>query len=69
MWNTQLNAGEVLSLYNGLTVPKSANLIINADLDSSVWNGLEFDIPDLTGVTTGYTTRNAEEEDKVEDCP
>jgi hypothetical protein len=42
---------------------------LNPDLDASTWNGSEFDIPDLTGITAGYTTINAEEEDKVEDCP
>ncbi len=72
-WNAELTAGEVLTEYNSgtvLTTPvQAASLIFNTDINNSTWNGSEYDIPDLTGITAGYTTVNAEEEDKIEDCP
>ena len=72
MWNIELTAGEVLTQYNasaGATPVQAASLILNTDIQNSTWNGSEYDIPDLTGITAGYTTVNAEVEDRVEDCP
>jgi len=72
-WNAELTAGEVLTEYNSgsvLTTPvQAASLIFNTDINNSTWNGAEYDIPDLTGITAGYQTVNAEVEDLVEDCP
>ena len=72
-WNAELTAGEVLTEYNSgsvLTTPvQAASLIFNTDINNSTWNGSEYDIPDLTGITAGYQTVNAEEADRVEDCP
>jgi hypothetical protein len=72
-WNVELTAGEVLTEYNSgsvLTTPvQAASLILNTDINNSTWNGAEYDIPDLTGITAGYQTVNAEVEDLVEDCP
>jgi len=76
-WNAELTAGEVLtqsdSINNSgtvLTTPVQAgSLIFNTDINNSTWNGSEYDIPDLTGITAGYQTVNAEEADRVDDCP
>ncbi len=70
-WKSELNQAEVVYQYNNRegTPAQESNLLLNPDIDASTWNGSEFDIPDLTGITTGYTTVNAEEEDKVEECP
>ena len=70
-WKSELNQTEIVYQYNNRegTPVQEFNLIFNPDIDASNWNGSEFDIPDLTGITTGYTTINAEEEDKVEECP
>jgi len=72
-WNAELTAGEVLTQYNSgtvLTTPVQAgSLIFNTDINNSTWNGSEYDIPDLTGITAGYQTVNAEEADRVDDCP
>ena len=72
-WNAELTAGEVLTQYNSgtvLTTPVQAgSLIFNTDINNSTWDGSEYDIPDLTGITAGYQTVNAEEADRIEDCP
>ncbi len=72
-WDVELTAGEVLTQFNSgsvLTTPvQAASLILNTDINNSTWNGSEYDIPDLTGITAGYQTVNAEEADRVEDCP
>lgn len=72
-WNAELTAGEILTEYNSgsvLTTPvQAASLILNTDISNATWNGSEYDIPDLTGITAGYQTVNAEVEDLVEDCP
>jgi hypothetical protein len=71
-WNAELTAGEVLTQYTaaaGATPVQAASLILNTDINNSTWNGSEYDIPDLTGITAGYQTVNAEAEDLVDDCP
>jgi len=70
-WKTELSQAEITYQFNNrLGIPsQSSNLIFNPDIDASTWNGSEYDIPDLTGITAGYTTVNAEEPDKIEDCP
>ena len=72
-WDVELTAGEILTQYNSgkvLTTPvQAASLILDTDINNSTWNGAEYDIPDLTGITAGYQTVNAEEADRIEDCP
>lgn len=72
MWNVELTAAEALAYYNETNASTSVQpsaLVLDADFNASVFNGSEFDIPDPTGITSGYTSVNMEEEDKVEDCP
>ena len=70
-WDVELTAGDILTQYNNRrgTPVQAASLILNTDIQNSTWNGVEYDIPDLTGITAGYTTVNAEVEDKVKNCP
>lgn len=71
-WDVELTAAEVLTQYTapvGATPVQAANLIFNLDVTHSTFNGTEWDIEDLTGITAGYQTVNAEEEDRIEDCP
>jgi hypothetical protein len=70
MWNTELSASEVLlEFYNSQSIVHPANLIVNTDINNSTFNGTEWDIPDLTGTTSGYQTVLMEVEDRVLDCP
>lgn len=72
MWNTELSASEILDEFNNKNNPASVqigNLILNTDISHSTFNGSEWDIPDLTGITTGYQTVLMEVGDKVEGCP
>ena len=72
MWNTELSPIEVLTEYNnGLNSAsvQTGNLILNTDISRSTFNGLEWDIPDLTGITSGYQTVLMEVGDRVLDCP
>lgn len=73
-WKTELTPAEILTQYNSgvpvINAVQSANLILESNSgNGATWNGSEFDIADLTGITAGYTTVNAEEPDKIEDCP
>ena len=73
-WDVELTAGEVLTQFNGgvplSSAVQSANLILDCNSgNGATWNGSEFNIIDLTGITAGYTTVNAEVEDRVADCP
>ena len=71
-WNVELTAAEVLTQYTAApraTPVQAANLILNQDITYSIFNGAEWEIEDLTGITAGYQTVNAEEEDRIEDCP
>jgi len=73
-WNVELTAGEVLSQFNSGTVlstpVQSASLIYNsANGNGATFNGSEWEIPDLTGITAGYESVNMEIGDRVEDCP
>lgn len=72
MWNTELTSGETLTEYsNGLNPAsvQTSNLILNTDINNSIFNGSEWDIPDLTGITSGYQTVLMEVGDKILDCP
>tara|TARA_R110000824_G_scaffold142181_1_gene309176 strand:- start:54 stop:1022 length:969 start_codon:yes stop_codon:yes gene_type:complete len=71
MWNIELSAAEVLTEYNNGLNPstiQTGSLILNTDINNATF-GTEWSIPDLTGITAGYTSANMEVEDKVEDCP
>ena len=73
MWKTELSAAEILEEYNSgkiKNVPVNLNnIILNTDLNCAKWNGAAFEIPDLTGITTGYISVNSEESDLLTDCP
>lgn len=72
MWSTELTSVQVAAEFNGgaILVPpvQGANLILNTDINNATF-GTEWDIPDLTGITAGYTSANMEVEDRVEECP
>ena len=65
MWNVQLSLAEVNTLYNKQSVPQRSSLIMNGNISSATFNGTEWQIPDLSGVTSGYVTRNMEINDLV----
>ena len=71
-WNVELTSIQVAALYNGgsiLTPPvQGANLIIDTDIDNATF-GTEWNVPDLTAITAGYTSVNMEVGDRIEDCP
>ena len=70
IWKTELSAAEILAYYECIfNVPQEINLILNSDIGAATWNGLEFNIPDLAGITAGYTSVNSEEIDLLIDCP
>ncbi len=70
MWKTELSADDILDYYNcGINTTKESDLILNTNIGASFWNGTAFEIPDLTGITTGYTSVNSEEADLLTDCP
>jgi len=70
MWNIELSNTEILNYANcNINVPKESDLILNTDIGNALWNGSEFNITDLTGITTGYTSVNSEEIDLLTDCP
>ena len=72
MWNTELTSIQAVAEYNGGTIlipsVQGANLILDTDINNATF-GTEWNIPDLTGITAGYTSVNMEVEDRVEDCP
>jgi len=72
IWSIELSASEVLSEYNNknnAATIQTASLILSSDINNSTFNGSEWVIPDLTGITQGYTSVNMEVSDKIEDCP
>ena len=72
VWNVELTAADVNTQYNGGTIQntpaQSANLIVDTDINNATF-GTQWNIPDLTGVTGGYTSVNMEEGDRVDECP
>ena len=73
-WKTELTPAEILTQYNSgaplTNAVRFSDLILECNSgNGATWNGSEFDILDATGITAGYTTVNAEEADKIEDCP
>lgn len=72
MWNVELTAGEVSTMYNGGTIQpspvQSVNLVMDTDINNATFSG-QFNIPDLTGITGGYTSVNMENTDLLNECP
>jgi len=68
MWNVQLSASEVNTLYNKQSVPQTSALIMNSDITNAIFIADEWQIPDLSTVTSGYLTRNMEEDDLQNNC-
>ncbi len=72
MWNTELTSVQVAAEYNGGTILNPAvqgvNLVLETDINNATF-GTEWNIPDTSGITAGYTSVNMEVGDRVEDCP
>jgi hypothetical protein len=72
IWNTELTSIQVSEEHNLGTILSPAvqqgNLIVNTDINNATF-GTEWNIPDLTEITAGYTSVNMEVEDKVGECP
>lgn len=72
MWNVELSASDVNTQYNGGVIQntpvQSGNLVVDTDITNSTF-GTQWTIPDLTGITAGYTSVNMEEGDRVDECP
>jgi len=72
MWNVELTASDVNTQYNGgliqNTPVESGNLVVDTDIANGSF-GTQWTIPDLTGITGGYTSVTMEEGDRVDECP
>ena len=72
VWNVELTPAEVNTQYNGGTIQQSpvqtTNLVLDTDINNATF-GTQFNIPDLTGITAGYTSVNMESDDILNDCP
>jgi hypothetical protein len=72
VWNVELTASDVNTQYNGGTIQtspvESGNLVVDTDINNAVF-GTQFNIPDLTGITGGYTSVNMEDGDLLNECP
>jgi hypothetical protein len=81
VWDIEMNATEVQQEFDILqdyfqdptslpSAVRESSLIINSlNGVNAVFDGNEYQIPDLTGITTGYETVNCEEVSLVQDCP
>ncbi len=72
VWNVELSASDVNTQWNGGVIQntpvQSGNLILDTDIANGSF-GTQWTIPDLTGITGGYTSVNMEESDRVDECP
>lgn len=72
LWNVELTASDVNTQWNGGVIQntpvQSGNLILDTDIANGSF-GTQWTIPDLTGITGGYTSVNMEESDRVDECP
>ena len=72
VWNVELTPAEVNTQYNGGTIQQSpvqsGNLVVDTDINNATF-GTQFNIPDKTGITAGYTSVNMEAGDILNDCP
>ncbi len=72
VWNVELSASDVNTQYNGGSIQNSPVSIGNLVLDTDIANatfGTQFVVPDLTTITSGYTSVNMESDDLTNDCP
>ena len=71
-WNIELTSIQAIAEYNSgtiLTPPvQGANLVVDTDINNAIF-GAQWDIPDLSAITAGYTSANMEVGDRIEDCP
>jgi hypothetical protein len=72
MWSRVLSTDEINDLYNNNkynpTTP-TTNLILDLDMEDSVWDGSKFSIADTSGQTSGVTSENMEFEDFIFNNP
>ncbi len=72
MWNLELTPSDVITLYNGGTIlntpVESGNLVLDTDIPNSTFS-TQWAVPDLTSITTGYSSENMESDDLIDDCP
>ena len=72
VWNVELTASDVNTQYNGGTIQntpvESGNLVVDTDINNATF-GAQWNVPDLTSITAGYTSVNMEVEDRVDECP
>ncbi len=72
LWNVELTPGEVNTQYNGGTIQQSpvqtTNLVLDTDINNATF-ATQFNVPDLTGITAGYTSVNMEADDIQTQCP
>ena len=72
VWNVELTPGEVNTQWNGGTIQQSpvqtTNLVLDTDINNATF-GTQFNVPDLTGITAGYTSVNMEADDIQTQCP
>jgi len=59
VYNAELTAADVSDLYFKTSIPKNQNLILNLNAAGSVFNGTEWEVPDVTGNNTAIS-RNME---------
>jgi hypothetical protein len=72
VWNVELTASDVNTQYNGGTIQntpvESGNLVVDTDITNATF-AAQWNIPDLTSITAGYTSVNMEVDDRVDECP
>jgi len=72
VWNVELSAADVNTQYNGGSIQNSpvemGNLVVDTDIANATF-GTQFVVPDLTTITSGYTSVNMESDDLTDDCP
>ena len=69
MWDVELSSNDVNNLYNNTLIPSSSNLIINLDINNSIFSDGEFTITDLSATTSSVRTRNMESGDQIFQSP
>lgn len=71
-WDIALTPTQVAAEYNSGSIlnpaQQSGSLVVNTGINNATFS-TEWDIPDLTGITSGYQSVNMESGDRVEDCP
>lgn len=72
VWNAELSAANFVTQYNGGVIQNTPVLSSSLVLDTNITGGsfgADWTIPDLTGITGGYTSVNMEEADRIDECP